>query len=416
MAEKKPALGFIFVTLLIDITGWGIIIPVMPELMMELTDSGPSEAALWGMWMLFAYAVMQFFCAPIVGALSDRFGRRPVLLIALFGFCVDYLAMAFAPTVWWLFATRILAGCLGASFTTASAYIADVSSPEKRAQNFGLIGVAFGLGFIVGPLIGGLLSPLGLRVPFIACAGLTFLNGMYGLLILPESLKLENRRPFDWKRANPVGSLLRLRNYPVITGLIASLMLLYISSHAVQSNWGYYVVEKFGWSPDMIGYSLVAVGFAFAIVQGLLIRIVIPKLGQQRSVYIGLAMYAVGFTLYALATQSWMMFAFTIVYCMGGIAGPALQGIISTQVPANEQGELQGSLTSLMSVTMIVGPLIMMSTFSFFTGAATPVYLPGAPMLLGAAMTLISTYLARRSLKKHHIQTTVQPPAPAVSH
>jgi DHA1 family tetracycline resistance protein-like MFS transporter len=404
------------VTLLIDITGWGIIIPVSPQLIMELSHSGASAASMWGMWMLEAYAVMQVVCAPIMGGLSDRFGRRPVLLLSLFGFCLDYLAMAFAPTLWWLFVTRIVAGCLGASFTTASAYIADVSTPEKRAQNFGMIGVAFGLGFIIGPLIGGLLSPLGLRVPFMACAGLTFLNGLYGLFVLPESLKPENRRPFDMKRANVVGSLLRLRNYPVITGLIVSLMLLYISSHAVQSNWGYYVVEKFGWSPDMIGYSLVVVGFAFAIVQGVLIRFIIPKLGQQRSVYIGLALYAVGFTLYALATQSWMMFAFTIVYCMGGIAGPALQGIISTQVPPNEQGELQGSLTALMSVTMIIGPGIMMSTFSYFTRSNTPIYLPGAPMLLGAVLTLLSAFLARRSLKKHHINTPVPPSASPVSH
>jgi DHA1 family tetracycline resistance protein-like MFS transporter len=415
MSEKRPALGFIFITLLIDITGWGIIIPVMPQLMMELTGSPVSEASLYGMLMLFAYSVMQFFCAPIAGGLSDRFGRRPIILASLFGFCLDYLMMALAPTIWWLFLTRIIAGVMGASFTTASAYIADVSTPEKRAQNFGMIGVAFGLGFIIGPMLGGLMAPYGLRVPFLACAVLTFLNGLYGYFILPESLKPENRRKFEWKRANPWGSLMGLKKYPVVTGLVASLMLLYIAAHAVQSNWGYYTIEKFGWSPEMIGWSLVVVGFLFALVQGGLIRVVIPRLGQARSVYVGLALYSMGFVLYALATQSWMMFAFTIVYCLGGIAGPALQGIISTQVPANEQGELQGTLTSLMSVTAIIGPPVMMGTFAFFTKSNTPLYLPGAPMLLGAVLTIASTYLARKSLKKFFLKQTPNPVAETVA-
>jgi DHA1 family tetracycline resistance protein-like MFS transporter len=404
MSSKQPALGFIFVTLLIDIIGWGVIIPVMPNLMMELTGKPNSEASIYGMITLVAYAIMQFFCAPIAGGLSDKYGRRPILLASLFGFCLDYIAMAIAPNVIWLIITRVIAGALGASFTTASAYIADISTPEKRAQNFGIIGVAFGLGFIIGPVIGGLLAPYGLRVPFMACAVLTFVNGLYGYFILPESLAKENRREFDWKRANPWGSLMQLRKYPVLTGLVTSLMLLYIASHAVQSNWGYYTFEKFQWDPKMIGWSLMLVGFVFAIVQGGLIRVVIPKLGQAKSVYVGLGFYGAGFILYALATQSWMMFAFTIVYCLGGIAGPALQGIISSQVPPNEQGELQGALTSLMSVTSIIGPALMMGTFSVFTKPDTSYYLPGAPMLLGAVMMIVSTYLARKSLKKNHIE------------
>jgi MFS transporter, DHA1 family, tetracycline resistance protein len=417
MSVKRPALGFIFVTLLIDVIGWGIIIPDMPNLMMELTGKPNSEASLYGMITLVAYATMQFFCAPIAGGLSDRYGRRPVLLASLFGFCLDYIAMAFAPNVGWLIVTRIIAGALGASFTTASAYIADISTPEKRAQNFGLIGVAFGLGFIIGPMLGGLLAPFGLRVPFMACAALTFLNGLYGFFILPESLALENRRAFDWKRANPWGSLMRLKRYPVLTGLVASLMLLYIAAHAVQSNWGYYTFEKFGWDPKMIGWSLMLVGFIFAVVQGGLIRIIIPKLGQSRSVYAGLAMYALGFILYAVATQSWMMFAFSVVYCLGGIAGPALQGIISSQVPPNEQGELQGALTSLMSITSIIGPLIMMGTFVVFTKDKNEAfYMPGAPMLLAALLTIISTVLARRSLKKHHFETAHEPIATPTPH
>jgi DHA1 family tetracycline resistance protein-like MFS transporter len=400
MSNRKAATGFIFITLLLDITGWGIIIPVVPNLIKELGDCTTAEASLYGGIMLFAYAFMQFLCAPVVGALSDRFGRRPVLLASLFGFGLDYILMAFAPNLAWLFVGRVIAGIMGASFTTAMAYIADVTPPEKRAQSFGLVGAAFGLGFIIGPVIGGALSPMGLRVPFIACAILTLVNWLYGFFILPESLSTENRRKFEWKRANPWSSLMRLKRYPVITGLIVSLILLYVSAHAVQSNWSYYTIEKFDWSPDMIGYSLAVVGVVFALVQGGLIRVIIPKLGQERSVYVGLAFYSVGFLLYALATQSWMMFAFTVVYCMGGIAGPALQGIISTQVPSNEQGELQGALTSLMSVTAIIGPLVMTSTFTFFVQKDAPVYLPGAPMLLGALLTVISAILARRSLKK----------------
>jgi MFS transporter, DHA1 family, tetracycline resistance protein len=400
MSKKSPALGFIFVTLLIDIIGLGIIIPVLPRLIQELTGGTLSEASMYGGWLLFAYAFMQFICAPILGGLSDRYGRRPVLLASLFGFGVDYIFLALAPTLAWLFVGRLIAGIMGASFTTASAYIADISTPQTRAQNFGIMGAAFGLGFIIGPMLGGFLETFGSRVPFMVSAGLSFMNWMYGFLILPESLKPENRRKFEWSRANPVNSLLNLKRYPVILGLVASLVMVYISAHAVQSNWVYYTMEKFKWTPKMVGISLAVVGLAFAIVQGGLIRIIIPRLGQERSVYVGLSFSALGFILFALATQSWMMFAFTVIYCLGGIAGPALQGIISTQVPANEQGELQGALTSLMSVTSIIGPPLMTNTFSYFTNSHAPVYLPGAPMLLGAVLTITATLWARTSLKK----------------
>ncbi len=412
MSAKKPALGFIFVTLLIDITGWGIIIPVVPGLIMEVSGGTISDASNYGGWLIAAYAIMQFLCAPVVGALSDRFGRRPVLLLSLFGFALDYIFTAFAPSLSWLFAGRIIAGIMGASFTTAGAYIADISPPEKRAQNFGIIGVAFGLGFIVGPVIGGLLGGLGLRVPFLVTAGLTLLNWLYGYFVLPESLKTENRRAFEWKRANPVGTLKSLFRYPVISGLFVSLACLYVASHAVQSSWSYYSIEKFGWDETAIGISLGVVGLMYAVVQGWLIRIVIPKLGQERSTYVGLAFYALGFLLFALATEGWMMYAFTIIYCLGGIAGPALQGIMSTAVPPSEQGELQGGFTSLMSLSSIVGPLVMNSVlFAYFTSPATPVYLPGAPMLLGALLCVISTILARKSLKSNKLKVAAQPPA-----
>jgi DHA1 family tetracycline resistance protein-like MFS transporter len=402
MSKRTPALGFIFITLLIDITGWGIIIPVMPGLIQELTGGTVSDASKYSGYLISVYAIVQFVFAPIVGAISDRYGRRPVLLASLFGFAIDYLFLAFAPTLWWLFIGRIIAGVMGASFTTAGAYIADISEPEKRAQNFGIIGVAFGLGFIIGPVIGGLLGGFGLRIPFLVTAGLALLNGLYGYFILPESLKVENRRKFEWKRANPIGTLRSLFRYPVIAGLFASLAFLYVASHAVQSNWAYYTIEKFEWGTTQIGISLAVVGLMYAFVQGYLIRIIIPKIGQRRSVYIGLGLYAVGFILYAVATQGWMMYAFTIVYCLGGIAGPALQGIMSTVVPANEQGELQGGFTSLMSLSAIVGPFLMNSVlFAYFTGPETPYYFPGAAMAVGAIMVLISTLLARNSLKKN---------------
>lgn len=405
--KRSPALGFIFVTLLIDVIGFGIIIPVMPDLIIELAGMTPdtphamSYASKIGGWMLAAYAIMQFFCAPIMGGLSDRYGRRPVLLASLFGFTIDYLFLAMAPSLWWLFVGRIIAGVMGASFTTAGAYIADISTPEKRAQNFGIIGAAFGLGFILGPVIGGFLADLGLRAPFYACAGLTLINCLFGYFILPESLKEENKRKFEWKRANPVGTLKQLTRFPVIAGLFLALAFIYVSAHAVQTNWSYYVIEKFQWTPKQIGTSLMVVGAAFAVIQGGLIRFIIPKLGRERSVYVGIALYAIGFLLYGLASTGWMMYPITIVYCLGSIAGPALQGIMSTAIPPNEQGELQGGFTSLLSLCGIVGPIVMNSVFAWFTGEHAPVYFPGAAMVLGAVLTIISSMLARNTLKKH---------------
>lgn len=400
MSLNRPAaVGFIFVTLLIDVIGFGIIIPVLPKLIMHLTGETLSHASQIGGWLMFAYALMQFLCAPVLGGLSDRYGRRPILLFSLFGFGIDYIFQAFAPTIGWLFVGRLLAGVMGSSFTTGAAYIADVSTPEKRAQNFGMVGAAFGLGFIIGPAIGGLLGQYGPRAPFLAAAALALINWLYGLFVLPESLKPENRRPFDWKRANPVGTLLQLRKYPVISGLVASLVLLYIASQAVQGAWSYYTMEKFKWDERMVGISLSVVGLITAIVQAGLIRVLIPALGQKRGVYAGLAMYCIGFTLFAFASSGWMMFVFLIPYCLGGIAGPSLQGIISTQVPSNEQGELQGGLTSLMSLTTIIGPPLMTGIFAYFTGPDAPVYFPGSAMLTGAFLTLISTLLAYRTLK-----------------
>lgn len=398
MSKRNPAIGFIFITLLIDITGFGIIIPVIPKLIAQMVGGNLSDASVYGGWLMFAFSIMQFLFSPVLGNLSDRFGRRPILLLALLGFGLDYLFLAFAPSLIWLFVGRIIAGITGASITTATAYIADVSTPEKRAQNFGLIGVAFGVGFIIGPVLGGVLGQWGTRIPFIAAACLTLLNCLYGYFILPESLKPENRRAFDWKRANPIGSLRELKRYPVIAGLVGSLLFIYIAAHATQSTWVYYTMEKFHWNEALVGYSLGFVGLMVAIVQGGLIRVITPKLGYKRSVYWGLLLYTIGFLLLAFASKSWMMFAFLIPYCLGGIAGPALQAIISSQIPANEQGALQGALTGLVSITSIIGPLIMTNLFAYFTGSKAPFYFPGAPFLMGGMLTLFSVFFAMRSL------------------
>jgi MFS transporter, DHA1 family, tetracycline resistance protein len=404
--KRSAALGFIFITLLIDCIGLGIIIPVVPRLIQELTGEGLSVASEYGGWLTFSYAIMQFVCAPILGGLSDRYGRRPVLLLSLLGLGMDYLLISFAPTIAWLFIGRIIAGVFGASFTTASAYIADISTPEKRAQNFGMIGAAFGLGFIIGPVIGGIFSQYGSRIPFMIAAGFSLLNFIYGYFILPESLDKDHRRNFEWKRANPVGSIMHARKYPEITGLIFSIVLIYIAAHATQSTWTYYTMEKFSWNETWVGYSLGFVGLMVAIVQGGLIRIIIPKLGQTKSVYVGLGLYVIGFVLFAFATKGWMMFAFIVPYALGGIAGPAIQGIVSTNVPANEQGELQGLLASLMSITSIIGPVLMTTLFAYFTSNDAPMYFPGAPFLMGGFLTLFSIFFAIRSLKTKNVSIT----------
>lgn len=396
--SRNAAIGFIFITLLIDVIGFGIIIPVMPKLIEELGHVNISGASKIGGWLLAAFAITQFCFAPIVGNLSDRYGRRPVLLAALFGFAVDYVFLAFAPSIAWLFVGRVVAGITGASFTTASAYIADISTPETRAKNFGMIGAAFGLGFVIGPSLGGLLGELGTRVPFMVAAGLCLLNFLYGLFILPESLPADKRRPFEWKRCIPGVSLYNLKRYPTLTGLVVALFLVYLGSHAVQSNWSFFTIERFKWDSWMIGISLTVVGVLVGGVQAGLTRVVNPKLGNEKSIYIGLALYAVGMLLFSFATQSWMMFAFLVPYCLGGICGPALQAVMAGYVPSNEQGELQGSLTAMMSVTTIFGPLLMTNVFSYFTSKNAPIYYPGSAFLVGSVFMIASAVIAYYAL------------------
>lgn len=397
--KKQAAIGFIFITMLIDIIGWGIIIPVIPKLISQLIQGDISEASKYGGWLTFAYAITQFIFAPLIGNLSDKFGRRPVILISLLGFAFDYVLLALAPTITWLFIGRIIAGFTGASITTASAYIADISSPENRAKNFGMIGAAFGLGFIIGPVLGGLLGQYGPRVPFYAAAVLCLLNFLYGYFILPESLEKENRRAFNWKKANPITAFVNLKKHPSLIALILSVFLLYVGSHAVHSNWSFFTMYRFNWDEKMVGISLGAIGLLVALVQGGLIRWANPKLGNEKSIYIGLGFYTLGMLLFAMASQTWMMFAFLIPYCLGGIAGPALQSIITSKVPVNEQGEIQGTLTSMMSASAIVGPPLMTNVFYFFTHKEAPFEFAGAPFLLGGILMLISSVIAYRALR-----------------
>ena len=404
--KRNNALIFIFITILVDVIGLGVIIPVVPKLIEKLTGEGLSEASRYGGWLMFSFAIMQFIFSPIMGGLSDKFGRRPILLLSLLGLGIDYIFHAFAPSIGWLFIGRLVAGMFGASFTTATAYIADISTPEKRSQNFGLIGAAFGLGFIIGPVIGGLAgSAWGPQAPFLVAAALTLLNVVYGYFVLPESLDKSQRRAFDWKRANPIGSLNHIRKYPVVAGLVVSFFFIYVAAQAVQSNWSYYTMYKFNWTEAQVGFSLAVVGVLIAAVQGGLIRVAIPKLGQNKSVYIGLFLYTLGMVLFGMATAGWMLLLFLVPYCLGGICGPALQGIISNQVPANEQGEMQGALTSVMSLSSIIGPLLMNNTFAYFTSEKAPFILPGAPFYLGSLLMAVALIIAYRSLSGRFIKS-----------
>ncbi|WP_207512912.1 TCR/Tet family MFS transporter [Longitalea luteola] len=397
----KSAMGFIFITLLIDVMGWGLIIPVMADLIAQLKGIPVNEASTYGAFLLSVFAVAQFLFAPVVGNLSDRYGRRPVLLFSLLGFGIDYIILALAPTYGWLFLGRVIAGITGASFTTATAYIADISPDETtRAKNFGLIGAAFGLGFVLGPALGALLATWGIRAPFYAAAALCLLNCLYGLFLLPESLSKENRRPFEWKRANPFGSLKFLTAHKEIGGLAISFFLIYLGAQAVQGNWNFFTIYQFHWSEKMVGISLAVVGVLVGAVQGGLTRVVVPKLGNEKSIYIGLGLYTLGLVLFAFATEGWMMFAFLVPYCLGGICGPSLQSVISVHVAPNQQGELQGALTSLMSLTTIFGPLIMNNTFAYFTSDKAPFHFPGIHFLIGAVCMLLSIIIIWKLLSR----------------
>jgi DHA1 family tetracycline resistance protein-like MFS transporter len=344
---------------------------------------------------------MQFFFAPVLGALSDRYGRRPIILLALLGLGIDYIFHAWAPTIAFLFVGRLLAGITGASFTVATAYIADISTPEKKAQNFGLVGAAFGLGFILGPVIGGLTAEYGVRVPFLVAAGLSLVNFLYGFFVLPESLPPEKRiAEINWKMVNPFSTFKHFKAFPALLGFMIPFFLIYIAGHAIQSTWTFYTMHRFEWNEATVGYSLAVVGIVVAIVQGGLVKYVVRAIGEKLTVIVGMSLWSLGLILFASANREWMMFAYILPYCLGGVAAPTLQGIMSNLVPDTMQGRLQGILTSIMSLTSILGPPLMTYTFYIFSGENAIADFAGAPFAVGALMMIVALIWVLKPLNK----------------
>jgi len=398
------AVLFVLVTVLLDTIGFGMIMPVLPQLIVELTGLGLSHAAIYGGWLAFTYATLQFLCAPVLGNLSDRFGRRPVLLFAVAALGIDYVVMGLAPTFAWLFAGRALAGIAGASFTPAYSYIADVTPPAKRAQQFGLIGAAFGGGFILGPAIGGLLGALGPRAPFFAAAILSLVNFTYGIFVLPESLAQDARRPFAWRRANPLGTLIQMRKLPVVRGVLAALFLWQLAHQVMPSTWSYYTMFRFGWSEAVVGASLAFVGLVMAVSQATLPRLLVPRLGEPRAVMLGLTVGGLGFLGYGLANRGWMMFALLLTWFVGAIVMPATNAFMSHRVPPGTQGELQGAVAGLYSLSTIVGPPLMTQLFGYFSADAAPIHVPGAAFFFAWALSAASLLLFWRAVRPARLE------------
>ncbi|MEL6599633.1 MAG: TCR/Tet family MFS transporter [Pseudomonadota bacterium] len=394
MKSRLPVV-FIFITLVLDAMGIGLIIPVMPDLLDELSDGGISDAAFWGGWLAFTYAVMQFLFGPTLGNLSDRYGRRPVLLISMVVMGLDYLLMAVAPTLWLLFVARIINGITGATQATANAYMADISKPEDRAANFGLLGAGFGIGFILGPAIGGLLGEIGPRAPFYAAAGLALANAVLGAIVLKETLPPERRRPFRLREGNPAAAILRLRAVPQIGGLIAVVFAYQLASNVYPVIWAFFTTAKLGWSPGLIGQSLAAFGVCVAVVQGGLIRVFIDRFGPERTVQIGLMLNLVALVSIAFVPYTMLLFMLLPICALGIIVTPAAQGIMSAALSADRQGELQGVWASSDGAARIVSPPLMTGLFALFTAPGLP-YLPGAPFLAAALLTVVSLVLFLR--------------------
>nr|AHB82049.1 MFS transporter [Sorangium cellulosum] len=409
--RRNASILFILITLLLDTLGVGLLIPILPRLVGAFTGDDVSAASHYYGAFVAVYAAMQFVFAPILGALSDRFGRRLVILTSLLGATLDYLLLAFAPSLAWLFVGRVLAGITGASFSAASAYIADVSPPEKRAQSFGLMGAAFGIGFIVGPAVGGLLGSVHQRLPFLVAAGLNLLNFLYGLLVLPESLPPEHRRAFSLRRANPLASLRNLGRHALILGLVGTLVCNSMAQHILESVWALYTEQRFGWSALDVGVSLALVGLGNAIVLGGLVRVLVPRLGERLSLVAGLGVSAAGLMVYGLADRSWLMYALMLPFALGGIAGPAAQALISREVGPSEQGELQGSLASLQSLTAIIAPLVGTSLFAYFAPQTARLHLPGAPFFAAAGFNALALVLAVRLFARKRGDLVVDRPA-----
>jgi MFS transporter, DHA1 family, tetracycline resistance protein len=397
----KGAFAFVFVAVLVDAIGFGIILPVLPRLIMQLTGLGIDRAAGYGGWLAFVYAVMQFFCAPVLGNLSDHFGRRPVLLFALLALGCDYLIMGLAPAIGWLFAGRLIAGMAGASFTPAYAYVADITPPEKRAQSFGLMGAAFGVGFIVGPAIGGLLGSFGARAPFFAAGAIALANFAFGYFALPESLPPRSRRAFHWARANPLGTLMQMRRHRAVSLMLLALFLWQLGHQVLPSTWAFYTISKFHWTSAQVGYSLAFVGTLMALAQGVLTRVLIPWIGgERRAALAGMSAAVVAYVGYALVTRGWMMYVVGLTTFVFALTYPSMNALASRQIPADAQGELQGAVACLYSLSSILGPPLMTQVFGYFSAPAAPVYFPGAAFLTAAVLTAGCGVLFVRALRQ----------------
>lgn len=382
------ALLFMFITVLLSMIGFGIIMPILPQLLMDVTGENVSQAATYGGVLYFVYALAQFFMSPVMGGLSDRFGRRPVLLVSLAFYAVDFLLMALAPTYAWLVVARFLSGATSATYATANAVIADISAPDKRSGNFGLIGAAFGLGFIVGPLVGGLFATIDVRAPFFAASALGALNFLFGLIAFPETIRA--RRPFNWRRANPFGSLWSVTRVRIVLVVLCAYFLMQFAHNSLPAVFSYFATQKYGWSGLDIGFALAFVGVTAALVQGGLTRTLIPKIGEPRAVLIGATSMTISFLGYAFfaPTGQWI-YVWVAVGALGGLMMPAMQGIMSTAIPADSQGELQGAISSVMSLTMMTSPLVMTRIFTTYTDDVGPVF-AGAPLVLGAVCIVAS--------------------------
>lgn len=386
MARPKPAVIFIFITLFLDIFGVGLIVPVLPELVQQMEGGDVSHAVHQLGWLGSIYALMQFVFSPVLGSLSDRFGRRPVILLALLGSGLDYLLLAWAPSLMWLYVGRVIAGITASNFSACSAYIADVTPPEKRAAGFGMIGAAFGLGFVAGPLVGGWLGDVGLRVPFLVAAGITLLNFLYGIFVLPESVKQENRRPFQWSSAHPIRSLLALRRWPIVVSLAETHFLIHLAQNIYPSLWVLYTGIRYGWDTKHVGASLAIVGILMAVVQGGLAGKILGVLGDRKGLAMGLLATALGMVGYGLATQGWVVYLVLVIGALGCIAGPAAQAMITREVGPEEQGAVQGALNSLTSVAGIVGPMLWTWLFAVGIGADPATMQPGLSEMVGSTV------------------------------
>ena len=388
----KNAMMCVLISVMISSIGFGIMIPVLPDLIKELTGLDNSQAAVYGGWMTFVYAIMQFLFMPILGSLSDHYGRRPVMLLSLFGLSIDYFIMALAPTIIFLFIGRALAGVMGATFSTANAYIADISTPDKRAQNFGLVGAFFGVGFVLGPVVGGILGEYGSRIPFYAAGVISLLNMVFGYFVLPETLPKEKRRTFDWKRANAFGTFRQIAKLKGAFGLLTIMLLLAIAHTAYPTTYTFSMNEGLGWTAREVGISLGFFGIASIIVQGGLIRKIIPAIGLFWAAFIGIASNTIGFIGFGFATAGWVIYAMGPFSAFAGLYQPSLNNMISSRLSASEQGELQGAVGSIAGLALMLGPLPMTYLFKKFTAqqGADSIYLPGAPFVFGAVLSFIA--------------------------